>query len=174
MIQGRQYEFSVSGALYKRNLLLYDRQTESLWSQLLSEAVSGPLAGTRLSVLPAENTTWGAWKTTHPRTLALSFVTGYRRNYQLDPYAAYPLSRHPALLVSVEGVVKIYPFAELKKESSPVVDQVNGRAVTIVFNKESETARVVGAEPAITWFVGFVHDLKTVYHEAPIYRGARN
>jgi len=173
MIQGRRYEFGVSGALYKRNLLLYDRQTESLWSQLLSEAVTGALAGTRLSVLPAENTTWSAWKSEHPRTLALSFATGYRRDYQLDPYAAYPLSRRPALLVSVEGVVKIYPFSELKKARSPVVDQVNGRAVTIVFDKESQTARVVRAEPAITWFVGFVHDLKAAYHEAAIYQGPR-
>jgi hypothetical protein len=173
VIQGRQYQFGVSGALYKRNLLLYDRQTESLWSQLLSEAVSGPLAGTRLSVLPAENTTWGGWKTAHPRTVAFSFATGYRRDYRLDPYASYPLSRHPALLVSVEGVIKIYPFSELKKASSPIVDQLNGRAVTIVFNKDSETARVVSPEPAITWFVGFVHDLKAVYGEVQVYRAAR-
>ena len=60
VISGRRYDFGVSGLLYKRNLLLFDRQSGSLWSQLLSEAVTGPLAGARLKVLPAENTTWDA------------------------------------------------------------------------------------------------------------------
>ncbi len=107
LINGRRYEFGVSGLLYKRNLLFYDRQTDSLWSQLLSQAVTGPMAGRRLAVLAAENTTWRAWREEHPDTQLLSFVTGYPRDYKVDPYAAYPLPRSPALFVSAGGASRI-------------------------------------------------------------------
>ena len=56
MIEGRRYYFSVSGLLYKRNALFYDRETLSLWSQLLSQAVTGPMTGDRLAALPAVDT----------------------------------------------------------------------------------------------------------------------
>jgi len=41
----RALSFGVSGLLYNSDMLLYDRNTESLWSQLLAKAVSGPLKG---------------------------------------------------------------------------------------------------------------------------------
>ena len=37
--------FGVSGLLYNSDVLLYDYRTGSLWSQLLSLAISGPLKG---------------------------------------------------------------------------------------------------------------------------------
>ncbi len=44
--------------LYKANVLMYDRQTESLWSQIRREAVAGPITGEKLKVLPSTLTTW--------------------------------------------------------------------------------------------------------------------
>jgi len=38
-LQGKPYTFGVSGLLYKSDVLMYDHQTESLWSQILQEAV---------------------------------------------------------------------------------------------------------------------------------------
>jgi Protein of unknown function (DUF3179) len=113
VIEGRRHTFGVSGLLYQRNLIFYDADTGSLWSQLLSQAVTGPLAGAKPKMLPAVNSTWGAWKRAHPDTLVLSFVTGYQRNYREDPYASYPLPGTPALLVLFGGSAKIYPFSEL-------------------------------------------------------------
>ncbi len=175
MIRGRRYEFGVSGLLYKSNLLFYDRQSDSLWSQLLSEAVTGPLAGTRLAILPAENTAWDAWLRAHPNTLVLSFKTGYSRNYNEDLYATYPLSRKPALLVSAAGITRIYPFSELKRARSPLIDHFAGHAVTIVFDRRSQTARVDTAPPEevtyeVTYFVSFFDDLKVFYPRAEVYR----
>ncbi len=154
--------------IYKRNLLFFDRQTDSLWSQLLSEAVTGPLAGTRLAVLPVENTPWGAWKERHPDTKVLSFATGYPRNYDEDPYAEYLFDRSPALWVSVGGVIKIYPFSQLKKSRSPIVDEVGGRSLTIAFDRRTQTARVQDGD-AVTSFVSYLADLKAFYPGAEIY-----
>jgi hypothetical protein len=174
VIEGRRYQFFVSGLLYKRNVLFYDRQTESLWSQLLSQAVTGPMTGARLAMLPAEDTTWEAWKAEHPEARVLSLVTGYDLDYGHDPYAAYPLDRSPALLVADGGAIHIYPFLELRKAGSPLTEEVGGERVTIVFDREAETARVEGNRAtAVTWFVGFLDDLKNFYPEAKIYRAKR-
>lgn len=174
VIDGRRYNFGVSGLLYKRNLLLFDRQTGSLWSQLLSEAVTGPLTGTRLKVLLAQNTTWGAWKDAHPETRVLSFATGYSRDYKQDPYAEYPFPRRPALLVAAGGVRKIYPFSQLKKHRAPLTDHVGGSPVTIVYGRETETARVKGEDPeSVTSFVAFLDDLKMFFPEAELFQVRR-
>ena len=174
MIEGRRYYFSVSGLLYKRNALFYDRETDSLWSQLLSQAVTGPMTGARLALLPAEETTWEAWKAQHPGTRVLSLVTGYDLDYGHDPYAAYPLDRSPALLVGKGGVIHMYPFSELANAGSPLTEEVGGERIAIVFDRETKTARVEGnLAAAVTWFVAFLDDLEEFYPEAAIYRAKR-
>jgi uncharacterized protein DUF3179 len=173
MIDGRRLTFGVSGLLYRRNLVLYDVETGSLWSQLLSEAVAGPLAGAKLKVLPAENSTWSEWKTPHPDTRVLSFETGSQRDYREDPYSSHPLSRNPALLLAVRGAVKIYPFSELKRVSSPLVDHVGGLELTITYDRAEDIARVEKQPTGMTAFVAFFDNLKAFYPDAQIYRRPR-
>jgi hypothetical protein len=50
-VDGDVLEFGVSGLLYESNLLMYDRDTESLWSQSLGEAVVGEKTGAVLDIL---------------------------------------------------------------------------------------------------------------------------
>jgi hypothetical protein len=150
VIEAQRHVFLVSGLLYRRNLLLYDRETESLWSQLLSQAVTGPLAGKSLNFLPAENTTWAAWRTAHPDTQVLSSTTGYQRDYRLDPYASYLFPRSPALLVMVGRTAKIYPFSELKKLKGPLTDRVGDQELRILYDRKSRTARIENQPQGVT------------------------
>jgi len=78
-INGKNLTFGVSGLLYQSDMLLYDRATDSLWSQIKGEAVTGPLMGARLKLLSSTQTTWAQWKKNHPETLVLSQKTGYKR-----------------------------------------------------------------------------------------------
>jgi hypothetical protein len=71
-VDGRTLIFGVSGYLHKSNLVLFDRETGSLWSQLLGGAVTGRLRGHELRRLPLVQTTWAEWKTAHPDTRVLS------------------------------------------------------------------------------------------------------
>lgn len=71
-IEGEPLDFGISGKLWRDSLVMFDRETESLWSQLLGKAVAGPLEGRALEEIPSEVTTWGEWKARHPDTLALS------------------------------------------------------------------------------------------------------
>ena len=49
IIDGKEVEFGTSGKLYNSNLLMYDRLTESYWSQALGIAVKGELTGYELN-----------------------------------------------------------------------------------------------------------------------------
>jgi len=81
--------FGISGLLYNSDVLLFDRRTESLFSQLMLKAVSGPLSGTELTPLPSQLTTWENWRARQPDTSVLSVATGHVRDYNTDPYRRY-------------------------------------------------------------------------------------
>ena len=89
IVDGTTRTFGISGRLYKSNVLLYDHETESLWSQLKSQAIAGPLAGTRLGQIPSSRVSWEKWTQLHPQTTVLSDQTGYDRDYGRDPYEGY-------------------------------------------------------------------------------------
>ena len=48
-VGGSVIEFGVSGKLRMNVLVMYDRATDSLWSQILREAITGPHKGTSWS-----------------------------------------------------------------------------------------------------------------------------
>lgn len=138
-------------------MLLYDRQTESLWSQIKSEAVTGPLTGTKLKTLPSKLTTWKKWKKRHPDTLVLSTKTGYTRDYTRDPYESYYTSpfrflgfrgktskelpeKELVLGIDIGTEKKAYPVSVLKKIKTPFEDTVSGQKITVHFEGDTEEA----------------------------------
>ena len=62
MIEDKPRTFGVSGLLYNSDVLLYDRESETLWSQIKGEAVAGPLVGKPLEIIPTYVTSWKAWR----------------------------------------------------------------------------------------------------------------
>jgi hypothetical protein len=83
VVDGRRFTFGTSGLLYRSNKLMFDEETNSLWSSLEGVPVLGALADSdlRLSFRSVVTTTWGEWKRDHPATTVLSLETGYERNY---------------------------------------------------------------------------------------------
>ncbi|MEL7220684.1 MAG: DUF3179 domain-containing protein [Bacteroidota bacterium] len=158
-----QWELAVSGLLYNNNALYYDRNTQSLWSQLHGRAVAGPVAGAELDLLPSTYTTWGEWKERNPETLLLASETGYNRNYEMDSYAHYattdrlmfPLNysderlnlKERVLGVNIDGVYKAYPYKAFSdQEDSVVQDVVNGQTIQIEFLAQPQAAYVTDLE----------------------------
>jgi len=180
---GKALSFGVSGLLYNSDVLLYDRQTQSLWSQILAEAVSGPLKGSRLTAIALTHTSWADWSHRHPDTLVLSTDTGFVSDYTRDPYAGYlhsrtlmfPVARHswryppkePVIGVEVDGKFKAYPFVELARiKGGRITDTLGGKTLAIRYDAEHRTGAVFDAQgkeiPTITafWFAwyAFHHD----------------
>lgn len=100
-------EFGVSGALYNSNVLMYDKKDKGLWSQLGMHAVSGPLAGTALEVLPVEVVSFAAFKKAHPGAKIVGKDTGHERDYSRSPYESY--FKDETLMVPVAAVGDVLP-----------------------------------------------------------------
>ena len=64
--------------LYRSNKVMYDRLTNSLWNQLTSEPIIGPLwdSGIKLDFFPVMLTPWEEWLELHPDTTVLHQETG--------------------------------------------------------------------------------------------------
>ncbi len=157
-IDGKEYTFGVSGKLIMNVLVMYDRQTETLWSQLLGEAVEGPLTGTKLDYVESLQTTWAEWQELHPGTLALQKSFAGAR----DTYDSYYASDRAGVLGEfnsddrlntkqfVVGVIlgdaaRAYPFSQLNDE--PLVnDELNGQPLLVVFDPGSATGAVFGRD----------------------------
>ncbi len=187
-INGRSYEFGVSGLLYNSDVLMYDRNTGSLWSQLMVQAVTGPMKGTRLQQLPLSHTSWQEWTERYPETRVLSNKTGYSRNYKVDPYPNYgrdgklyfPVThsskkyrrKEIVMGLEIDGQFKAYPFKELKKGESRFDDEFAGAKFSVEFDAKHRTARVVKADgseiPTITafWFAWYAFHPETDVFEA--------
>ena len=90
VVEGRELTFGVSGYLLHNNLVLYDHQSNTLWSQLLGQGIKGAYSGTRLSLIPSTLTTWEAWKEAYPKTRVLSAraLNLYEGEIR-DPYSGY-------------------------------------------------------------------------------------
>ncbi|WP_135825583.1 DUF3179 domain-containing protein [Halorussus ruber] len=85
--------FGVSGKLLNNNLVMYDRETDSRWPQVLATAISGTFEGESLREFRLVWTRWNRWKEVHPETAILSTDTGHVRNYDNDPYGSYVSNR---------------------------------------------------------------------------------
>lgn len=159
VVGGRARTFGVSGLLYNNDVLLFDRESDSLWSQIMSQAVTGPAVGERLELLPLRATTWRDWQNTHPDTLVLAIPVGYGRDYFGEAYPGYaksasiifPLTErrdrryHPkerVLGVEIDGSFKAYPFVELGETDGRVQDEVNGERIEVFFDADNASAIV--------------------------------
>ncbi len=185
---GARTDFGVSGLLYNSDVLLYDRETESLWSQILATAVSGERVGAKLKVVPSLQTKWGNWRKEHPQSMVLNRMTGHRRNYDVNPYSSYLTSRqlifpvanqiddrlHPkerVIGINLEQAAKAYPFSVMQQQGeSRFEDTVADTKVVVHYDADGPAAwieDVNGARLASTdgfWFAWYAF-----YPESEVY-----
>ncbi len=91
-IDGVVRNFGVSGLLHENNLIMFDRQTETLWNQMLLGGTCGLDRGKAFELLPIVETTWGHWKAMYPNTTVITTNTGF-----VDlPYGSYPYGNYDA------------------------------------------------------------------------------
>jgi hypothetical protein len=159
-VEGVDRQFGVSGLLYNSDMLLYDRESLSLWSQIMMQSISGPLKGVALTPLAVANTSWSDWQARYPKTQVLSRDTGYSRDYDRSPYPGYnedstimfPVNNlaaavyHPKELViglQIGNRFKAYPFSELAKSAKKSLqDIVNNERVIVSFDANHRTGAV--------------------------------
>lgn len=141
-------EFGISGLLHNSNVLLYDRQNQSLWSQIGLEAISGPMVGKSLKHLPWKITRFDEYQKDYPKSTILSLDTGHRRDYTRNPYSQYfannrlmfPVKRQDRRLGNKEAIVGVrlgdkvraYPVSAIRKaENQVLTDTLNGQEIVM-------------------------------------------
>lgn len=163
-------EFGVSGLLYNSNVLMFDRgaKVESLWSQMMTESVSGPSARQRLNTMPLELTTWSDWRTRYPKTKVMSINTGHERDYQQSPYEFYfansqdlmfPVDKTdgrlppktPVLGVWTDDTARAFPLSAFDENTAALEDELNGRRISLVYNPQAKSLRVEHADDGVQW-----------------------
>lgn len=187
VVDGKTLTFGVSGLLHNSDLLMYDHQTHSLWSQIPGKAISGPMAGKTLDRIQGHHELWRKWlERDAGERHVLSTDTGYSRDYLRSPYGDYdhsdrlyfPVSEesqryHPKTWVmglELNGEARVWPFPELDSADTPVKDVIAGQTVTIHYDPDVPSAWVVddtGQELASTrafWFAWYTfHPETTVF-----------
>jgi hypothetical protein len=146
-VEGEVVEFGTSGKLYNSNLVMYDRSTESYWSQALGQAIVGERTGYLLERVPFDVAYWEDWKAINPDTKVLSRDTGFGRPYGADPYGGYytspsiyfPISNHDnrlgvkEIIVGLEhdDVYRAYPLSTIEEQHA-INDDLAGRSILLV------------------------------------------
>lgn len=100
-VGGEIVEFGVSGLLWESNLLMYDKQSESLWSQSAGRAVVGKHVDTELDILRMQLIDFATLQSQFPDAEVMSEDTGFIRRYGVYPYGVYESSEGLYFPVSV-------------------------------------------------------------------------
>jgi hypothetical protein len=159
-------EFGVSGFLQNSDLIMYDRQSESLWQQITGTGLIGTYAAVQLKFLPVSITGWSDFVTSFPDGQILlrptdterHSVTGraLARDYSRPPYPGYDdINSSPFLydgpfdgrLAPVERIASVtlddldiaYPYSFLSEQ--PVInDVISGVPITVFFDNGTDSA----------------------------------
>ncbi len=188
VVRGTTLTFGVSGYLYKSDVLMYDHQTESFWSQLELRAVAGPQTGNELTVLPSMVTSFGAFKGKYPEAKVLSddqgivppheYVRQVYLGYDKMPRVYFPVGTQSKALFSkaevvgvvVNGKARAYALKALRTLSKPWEDKVGGASVVLTYEAAGDAISVrqdgkLMAHQRMFWFAWYAFhpdtDLRT-------------
>lgn len=163
-INGTVNEFGVSGLLFRNNLIMYDRETDSRWSQMRIHSVNGPLSGTFGETLQIVEAPWKTWKALYPEAKVLSQNTGFSssRNYQGFAYGRGYLTNNNSFIFQpkrddnrlenkaiVHGVMesefrgestvlRIYPIQDLKENIQVINESFRGSDIVFAGSSEDQ------------------------------------
>lgn len=191
LVKEERVEFGTSGKLWKSNLVMYDRKTDSLWSQILGEAIVGEMTGTKLKLLESDLVRFGDWKKNFPDGQVLSRDTGATRFYGSNPYGDYfeatgfaksiagsQDTRLPAdafvFGVVVDGRVKAYA-TEAVKAKGTIEDAFAGETLVLKHEKELDVVRMFkklpdGSLERINPFSAFWFSWSAVHPDTELYK----
>ena len=185
----RELFFRVAG-VWRRNMIMYDSETHSLWQQATGECVYGTLKGKQLKLLSGENLTWEEWKGRHPQTefaieceeVRKGYVSRERMNRLLNKattnitvpgftdLSGLP-KRETVFGINYNGISKAYPKSYLQKKknfedhySDKALQLEYLKAADFLYAKEKDTGNDIMVEKH--WWLGWkeFHPNTQIWH----------
>ncbi len=123
IVAGSESEFGVSGLLHNNDLIMYDRNTESIWQQITGRALAGPRRGDVLDAVPVSMHSWADWLESHPGAAVLAPPAG-PEGYVKNVYGDYASSDRLLFPVSVQD-------ARLHAKKVIYGIELDGRAIAV-------------------------------------------
>lgn len=121
--------------LFRDGLVMFDRQTDTLWTHVDGRAIKGPLAGRILAIVPSVHAAWKEWKTLYPDSVVLQ-----KRGVFRSPYESYNRDNRKAGVLGRRVADKRLPVKER-------IVGVRSRDATMAFpEKAVRAARLVQAD----------------------------
>jgi hypothetical protein len=170
---GQVLEFGVSSLLHNSDLIMYDRQTESLWQQITGESFAGKSRGSQLKSLPLAVVEWKSWSQQNPHAEVLTVANIKTDMYMKDAYGDYAESDRLYMPVSATDA-RLHPkrviyameigeqaFAidsEWLKKQGIWLDDFNDQALVVTYKDGLVTASLDGNPITITrmyWFAWY-------------------
>ena len=143
--RGLTLTFGTSGKVYQSDLVLYDRETKSLWPQLFAAASAGQLKGATLVTVPSQIASFADFAATFPDGKVLTRPGS--AVYDITPYIGYDsraapyqgffqglLDKRMPAMERVVGLVdggaaRAFPYTALRARGNPAVVQEGDFAV---------------------------------------------
>lgn len=131
-----------------------DEQTGTYWQQITGLAVAGPLAGRRLTLVSADELTFGLWKREQPNGTVLNDVPRYTAEYApknwdirmakapvVISYAQAGLKARELMLgIQAFGASRAFPYAAVLKEKL-IQDRVGSEPIVLVVGDDKRSVR---------------------------------
>jgi len=155
-IDGREFTFDFGAGLINDNLLIVDRETNSIWSQLHGKAISGPMEGTPLPVVPSMQVTWKYWRSLYPETWVMweSDSEGrpyyYRSHRPGEPSPTEESKTHDTSALGLglvyRGNTMFFAINELRKAQLPAIAIFGDHAVAVYYDEVAKGAWAIDGD----------------------------
>jgi len=159
VVQGRRLTFEPV-SVHRRNMIMRDRETGTVWQHETGLALMGPFHGERLRILDSQMCNWKSWMAEHPATTVCQRPKGYRPPSPLGHVFEKLLDHGPEHLVgpglrgldrrlgqhefiiglSAGGMDKAYRLDDLKK-AGVISDNLGEIMVILVYEAEADRVR---------------------------------
>ena len=151
-VAGKVLTFGTSGLLRNSGMIMFDRQTESLWQQFTGIGIVGNYASEQLqSKYASQIISFSQFAQRYPKGKVLSRDTGFSRQYGMNPFQGYDsIDNVPFLfeddtdprLSAMERVLNIrineshtlYPFSTI--DMAGIINDVVGDSSVVVLSAQ--------------------------------------
>ena len=154
-INGEVVEFAASGLLFNANLITYDLETASRWSQILGNSVNGSEICQNLDFITLLDTNWAMASALYPQAQVLNTSTGFSFNYNQSPISFnQPIDASPIIaaskednrvpgfervhIVEINGKQRAYRFTDFTNGTRLVIDNIGETTFLVLGNRDEQ------------------------------------
>ena len=157
-VEGVILTFHLAG-INNQNFLMRDEQTGTFWQQISGAAVSGPLKGRTLTLIPSDELSFALWKSEQANGTLVRDVAAYTAEYAPEDWDVR-MRRVPTVLsyaqpglvprtlvmgIRAFGTERAYPY-DLLVAQKLTKDRLGGVPILIVLGPDGKSIRAFRAQ----------------------------